>query len=130
MEKKVIKLDEIEKQNPFKVPENYFTDFNREIMNKLPEKEIVPPQKVTMWQKTKPWIYMAAMFIGFYLIINFLVQQPPKENNTTASAQLTSANDEYWSQIQVTEDELLQYIENQIINNGYYDFMYHQTNLN
>ncbi len=54
MEKKVIKLDEIEKRNPFKVPENYFADFNQEIMNKLPEKKATAPKQITLWERVKP----------------------------------------------------------------------------
>jgi len=33
------KLEEIRKENPFRVPENYFEHFNQEIMNRLPEKD-------------------------------------------------------------------------------------------
>jgi hypothetical protein len=35
------KLEEIRKENPFRVPENYFEHFNQEIMNRLPEKDFL-----------------------------------------------------------------------------------------
>jgi hypothetical protein len=41
MKTKFNKLEEIDKSNnPFKVPDNYFAQFNEEIMNRLPEKEL------------------------------------------------------------------------------------------
>ncbi len=132
MEKKVIKLDEIEKRNPFKVPENYFADFNQEIMNKLPEKKAAAPKQITLWERVKPWIYMAAMFVGFYFLINLLVQHPPKENSGLGQSASVPAtpDDEYWSKVKVTEEELFQYIQEQIVSDGYYDFMYNQVGLN
>ena len=58
--------------NSFKVPEGYFENLTSEVMNKLPEREN-PLSKInreiTMWERVKPWTYMAAMFIGAALII-------------------------------------------------------------
>ncbi len=57
--------------NPFKVPEGYFENLTSEVMNKLPEKE-QPALEIkvpTMWDKVKPWVYMAAMFAGAAMII-------------------------------------------------------------
>ena len=70
MEKGMNKLSEIDKSNPFTVPEDYFSRLNEQIMNCLPEKEAIEPQKVTMWDRVKPWIYMAAMFLGFFFAIH------------------------------------------------------------
>lgn len=56
--------------NHFKVPEGYFENFTPDLMSKLPAKEKI---KVTVqpskWTKFKPYLYMAAMFIGAALII-------------------------------------------------------------
>lgn len=40
-------------------------------MNRLPEKEkpAFEKKEVTMWERVKPWVYMAAMFVGAALII-------------------------------------------------------------
>lgn len=58
--------------NSFKAPEGYFENLTSEVMNKLPEREN-PLSKInreiTMWERVKPWMYMAAMFIGAALII-------------------------------------------------------------
>ena len=61
------------KENPFQVPEGYFESLTSQVMNRLPEKESVPVEldvQPTIWQRIRPWLYMAAMFVGAALIIN------------------------------------------------------------
>lgn len=130
------KLQEIDKTNPFSVPENYFSEFNKEIMDLLPEKEFVAPKTVSMWDRVKPWVYMAAMFIGFYFIINFLMPERTGTDdtiNTASTQQVTSGfadTDNYWSTVHVTEEEFYLYLEEQLIDDGYFDLMYDQYYLN
>ncbi len=138
MDTKINKLEEIDKtKNPFKVPENYFAQFNQEIMDRLPEKEIVVPEPVSMWDRAKPWVYLAAMFIGLYITINFLMKTPGNDNmteNQIASQQTLSGSyentDNYWSTVQITEEEFYQYLEEQLVDDSYFDYMYHQYYLN
>ena len=52
------------KKQAFKVPEGYFENFAEDLMRKLPEKEIKAPEKISTWTRVKPWVYMAAMFVG------------------------------------------------------------------
>ena len=56
--------------NVFHVPEGYFENLTSEIMNRLPEKERLAFEKKesTMWERVKPWVYMAAMFVGAALV--------------------------------------------------------------
>lgn len=57
--------------NSFKVPEGYFENLTSEVMNKLPERDktALEEKEPTLWERVKPWTYMAAMFIGAALII-------------------------------------------------------------
>ena len=130
------KLKDIDKnKTPFKVPDNYFENFNEEIMNLLPEKEFQAPVKITMWDRAKPWVYMAAMFLGLYFMINFLtnnngaadVQEPVVAEQSVEGATSTSS---YWSTVHITEEEFYNYLEDQLIDDGYYDYMYDQYYLN
>lgn len=130
------KLKDIDKnKTPFKVPDNYFENFNEEIMNLLPEKEFQEPVKITMWDRAKPWVYMAAMFLGLYFMINFLtnnnggadVQEPVVAEQSIEGATSTS---NYWSTVHITEEEFYNYLEDQLIDDGYYDYMYDQYYLN
>ena len=59
-------------KNPgFKVPENYFDDFNRRMADMLPDVEITPIDvKPSMWQRVKPFAYLAAMFAGVWCMMS------------------------------------------------------------
>jgi len=58
-------------ENPFRVPEGYFEHLSSEVMSRLPEKEkqAITQREPTRWERVRPWLYMAAMFIGAALII-------------------------------------------------------------
>lgn len=63
-------LKKIGTENPFRVPEGYFEGFTSDLMSRLPEKEKTDVHREpTTWEKVRPWLYMAAMFIGAALII-------------------------------------------------------------
>ena len=91
-------ISKVGTKNPFKVPNGYFTDFTQELMNKLPEKEILyANQEVTLWQRVKPWIYMTAMFCGIMLSVRIFVDKPNKDEFPTISqSMIDSLSDEEW----------------------------------
>ena len=65
----------------FKVPENYFADFNRRMTEMLPDVEITHVDvKPTMWQRVKPLVYMAAMFAGLWCMMSIFSHFTPQGN--------------------------------------------------
>ncbi|NLI37197.1 MAG: hypothetical protein GX416_11910 [Bacteroidales bacterium] len=91
-ENELLKL--VGKENPFKVPEDYFDDFTTLLMDKLPEApEAIENMPVTKWVKIKPYVYMAAMFIGAVLMVKaiHLVEgdQSAKSQKSGVSTELT-----------------------------------------
>ena len=53
-----------------KVPENYFSDLERDIMASLPaypKAKTIPD--ISKWQRIKPYVYLAAMFCGIWLMM-------------------------------------------------------------
>jgi len=64
-------LNKYGKDSGFKVPENYFDDFNKRMSAMLPDVEITPVDvKPTMWQRVKPLAYLAAMFAGVWCMMS------------------------------------------------------------
>ena len=76
MSKKLTSLEEIGNKNPFKTPEGYFEGLNERIMSQLPERVVESPRKISLWARVQPWVYMAAMFCGIALMINFVNRSP------------------------------------------------------
>ena len=90
-------LQKIGKKNPFTVPENYFENFTQELMDKLPAKEAVHQTEApTLWQRVKPWLYMAAMFCGIMLSVRIFVGKPQQEEFPISQAEAEMLPEEEW----------------------------------
>lgn len=76
MKKNNIKLDSIDKTDPFKIPEDYFENFIAGIMSKLPDRPVEQTKVIGLWERVQPWIYMVAMFAGIALMINLFAKKP------------------------------------------------------
>ncbi|MCC8187677.1 MAG: hypothetical protein LIP08_09275 [Bacteroides sp.] len=91
-------LRKVGTENAFKVPEGYFENLTTQVMDCLPEKEkpAFKQKTVTLWDKVKPWSYMAAMFVGAALIIRVAsTDQTPMDDRMVSEAELEMISDEY-----------------------------------
>lgn len=91
MEKKTPILDEIGRKHGMKVPENYFADFAGKMADSLPEREIPLPEQPTLWLRVKPWIYMAAMFAGIWLMMKMFTGIFSVEKGETPDVEMTAS---------------------------------------
>ena len=73
MKKKEDILNQVGQKTGYKVPDGYFEQFSARMMEQLPEKQLPEPEIVTTWQKLRPYIYMAAMFAGIWLMLQVFV---------------------------------------------------------
>ncbi|MDR0834240.1 MAG: hypothetical protein LBN93_08685 [Candidatus Symbiothrix sp.] len=101
-------MKDIDKKNPFSVPEGYFDGLTDQIMAQLPARHTETAVKRTMWQQMKPWTYMAAMFAGISLMINMFVKQP-QPLDLRADADI---------------EAFYQYYEDQVSNSIYHETVY------
>ncbi|MDR0686527.1 MAG: hypothetical protein LBF79_03610 [Dysgonamonadaceae bacterium] len=76
MGRRGINLADIEKRDPFRVPEGYFEGFVSGFMLRLPERQARPVEVIGFWGKVRPWVYMAAMFIGISLTVRLFTGFP------------------------------------------------------
>lgn len=103
-------------KNPFQVPENYFENFNAEIMNKLPEKANMPSvKKISLWKKVLPWTAVAAILCGVILNWNKIseaVYQPANVAETDVLPEKSSINQQGLASL--SEEDFYQYVEDQV----------------
>lgn len=94
-------LRKVGKKEHFRVPDRYFEDFSKELMNNLPEKETFDAtQEITMWQRVKPWLYMTAMFCGIMLSVKLFVGDPQQEEFISIPPiEAESLTDEDWKHL-------------------------------
>lgn len=58
------------KDSGFKVPEGYFSDLEQRIMSSLPPyPQTSGKVEISRWQRVKPYVYLAAMFCGIWLMM-------------------------------------------------------------
>lgn len=104
-------IHNINNGNPFKVPENYFEDFKKDIMLQVasqePQKVSTTP-KISIWKRSISWGAVAATFVGALLTFNTIFKDPQQmdENKTKAQKILTAEKS-------ADENEFYQYIEEQ-----------------
>ncbi|MBD8389910.1 hypothetical protein [Dysgonomonas sp. BGC7] len=112
-----------ENKNPFKVPENYFQNFNAEIMDKLPAKEANKGKIVPLWKKVIPWTAVAAVFAGVLFLTGVF-------NRTTVNPDTTAHQPEsaITNGLASTEDEEYYYsfIEDEVVKAKYKEMIYNQ----
>lgn len=54
----------------FRVPDGYFEELNAQILSKLPPYKMAPKSvPLSMWQRVKPYVYLAAMFAGIWMMM-------------------------------------------------------------
>lgn len=86
------------KKNPFTVPEGYFQSFPERLMEQLPEKEVISEPEIKTWDRIKPWVYMAAMFVGLMFTVRAFVGEERQAQSTgmdTEISNYTEIPDEY-----------------------------------
>ena len=95
-------LDRLKGKNPFTVPEGYMEGLTANIMSQLPEREPEEEvKKVSLMDRVRPWLYMAAVFAGLGLFFKVLVG--PEDVSPASVSALQAAEDE----------EYLEYLEEQ-----------------
>lgn len=115
MDKKNFNIEKLPKTNPFRVPEGYFENLAEEIVAKLPLKEVEEPKVISLWERVKPWAYMAAMFVGIALMVRMFIGDASEPSNILSED----------TSIPTSEiDEFYTYYEDQYANSFYRETFY------
>lgn len=90
--------------NSFKVPEGYFESFAANIESSIERKELkkrghyVLPDtesvRTSFWMTMRPYLYMAAMFVGLMLISNVFFLSTRSESTVSVQKQLMQLQEE------------------------------------
>lgn len=74
-------LKKINRNDGMTVPEGFFEDFAAKMEAMLPERpEAEQPRRIehrTMWQRVRPYVYMAAMFAGIWCMLKMFTMMGP-----------------------------------------------------
>ena len=109
------------KENPFSTPEGYLEGLTDRIMKQIPEETHVPEaQQVSLLDRLRPFLYMAAMFAGlglfFKTIARFDSSHTDGRDTTSLLVRSSIPADSKMIAIEASYDEdeeFLHYLENQ-----------------
>lgn len=115
MEKEQNNLDRLKGKNPFTVPNGYMEDLTANIMSQLPDKpRVEEAKKISMMDRVRPWLYMAAVFAGLGLFFKGIVSlEGEKSQSDTLLVQSSNEVSDTKAAMLEEEDEYLEYLEAQ-----------------
>lgn len=112
-------LDKMNKKNPFKVPENYFEDFHKEIIANLPKSE--HSKVIPLWKKILPWTAAAAIVAGVVITVSSL----NADSNSKPVARVETVDNEKTEMYASSDEEYFHlYIEDEATKDLYNDAIY------
>jgi len=110
-------------KNPFTVPDHYFDNLTKQVMANIEplESEISPKgRKIPFRQAVRPWLYMAAMFIGLIFIAKITLLSPRGNAGKAMTPQEEVTADNLGEDSSTIEGEdYLEFVENQYENQYY-----------
>lgn len=78
-------LTKVNHNSGMTVPENYFSDFAARMEQALPDhKPVIVEAPRTRWQILRPYVYMAAMFMGIWCMLQMFNLMSPQATDPTA----------------------------------------------
>ncbi|MBR5639821.1 MAG: hypothetical protein IKW83_08670 [Muribaculaceae bacterium] len=88
-------------------------------MDSLPEVQITEEEKPTLWVRLRPFVYMAAMFAGIWLMMNIFTRG--QKSSTDMQQRSAKASAGFLAPQNVEEDDIMDY--------GYseYDLIYEDS---
>lgn len=115
MEKEQNNLNRLKGKNPFTVPNGYMEDLTANIMSQLPDKpRVEEAKKISMMDRVRPWLYMAAVFAGLGLFFKGIVSlEGEKSQSDTLLVQSSNEVSDTKAAMLEEEDEYLEYLEAQ-----------------
>ena len=100
-------LQQVGRMDGMTVPDGYFRGFAERMASELPDKQpAVVEMPRSLWQKTRPYIYLAAMFAGIWCMLQMFAMM----GGTGVSGAITPDNNPV----------LADAIENDSFMDGYY----------
>ena len=112
-------LDNFKGDNPFRTPDGYMEGLNDLIMSQLPVKESKKAIQITFAQRVRPWLYLAAVFVGLGLFFKLVIGSDyiGKQNSSDSLYVQSSVSEGTKAALSSTEDkEFQEYIENKYAN--------------
>ncbi len=106
MEKEENTLEHLRGTNPFRVPDGYMEGLTERLVEKLPDQPKEIETTVSLMDRVRPWLYMAAVFAGLGLFFKAIVGLNGSQANTADSLFVQNeVSESVWYEENLDEDE-------------------------
>ena len=122
MNKKENTLDRLKGKQPFRVPEGYMEGLTSRIMEGLPESPVEEAESVSLVERIRPWLYLAAVFAGMGLFFKAIIGVDSAREDTLSDTLLVRSEvpsaslEAIESEAAQEEADYLEYIEERYAN--------------
>ena len=122
MNKKENTLDRLKGKQPFRVPDGYMEGLTNRIMESLPEPPVMEAESVSLVERIRPWLYLAAVFAGMGLFFKAIIGVDSEREDTLSDTLLVRSEvpsaslEAIESEAAQEEADYLEYIEERYAN--------------
>ena len=122
MNKKENTLDRLKGKQPFRVPDGYMEGLTNRIMESLPEPPVMEADSVSLVERIRPWLYLAAVFAGMGLFFKAIIGVDSAREDTLSDTLLVRSEvpsaslEAIESDAAQEEADYLEYIEERYAN--------------
>ena len=122
MNKKENTLDRLKGKQPFRVPDGYMEGLTNRIMESLPEPPVMEAESVSLVERIRPWLYLAAVFAGMGLFFKAIIGVDSAREDTLSDTLLVRSEvpsaslEAIESEAAQEEADYLEYIEERYAN--------------
>ena len=122
MNKKENTLDRLKGKQPFRVPDGYMEGLTNRIMESLPEPPVMEAESVSLVERIRPWLYLAAVFAGMGLFFKAIIGVDSAREDTLSDTLLVRSEvpsaslEAIESESAQEEADYLEYIEERYAN--------------
>ena len=122
MNKKENTLDRLKGKQPFRVPDSYMEGLTDRIMESLPEPPVMEAESVSLVERIRPWLYLAAVFAGMGLFFKAIIGVDSAREDTLSDTLLVRSEvpsaslEAIESEAAQEEADYLEYIEERYAN--------------
>ena len=122
MNKKENTLDRLKGKQPFRVPDGYMEGLTNRIMESLPEPPVMEAESVSLVERIRAWLYLAAVFAGMGLFFKAIIGVDSAREDTLSDTLLVRSEvpsaslEAIESEAAQEEADYLEYIEERYAN--------------
>ena len=116
------RLDRLKGKQPFRVPDGYMEGLTNRIMESLPEPPVMEAESVSLVERIRPWLYLAAVFAGMGLFFKAIIGVDSAREDTLSDTLLVRSEvpsaslEAIESEAAQAEADYLEYIEERYAN--------------